>query len=160
MTPIEISSDSDDDAHGDKDLDDISETDGEQLSDDFGSDNFGSDEFGSSGSDTTDDSDPQWPGDWPTKSIVKAFRLCHKATKIRGTSVKQKFLELFPNVKYVRATFYSHRNRWIKADKSVRKKYLDLGHANAGRWKHFMKAAREHRSEIRNAKKRIRRSRA
>lgn len=102
----------------------------------------------------TDNSEPVWPRDFYVVEVAAVFSHCQLA-KARKTTVAALFRERVDGTPFTRQTFYSHRERWNDAPASLRERYLGYGFTERGLWSAFMKEARDPRSEVRNAKRRV-----
>ncbi|KAA1477964.1 hypothetical protein DENSPDRAFT_885525 [Dentipellis sp. KUC8613] len=79
-----------------------------------------------------------WPSDYFAVDVVDVFKACEFAVK-QGQSVSETFNAWLPGVRFVKSTFYQHRDRWERAPEHVRLRYENHGRSAAGLWSAFMR---------------------
>ena len=93
-----------------------------------------------------DGDEKHWPTDYYTCDIGKCMHECSSRTqRLHQHSNTQRtvFMKWFPNVRFIPSTFSNQRELWIKASRSLREEFMELGRCKEGLWSAFAKRARQ-----------------
>ncbi|GJE96069.1 hypothetical protein PsYK624_122620 [Phanerochaete sordida] len=101
-------------------------------------------------------SPPAWPSQYHAVDINNLFLAA--AREGRAGAV---FAAHFPGVPFAPATFYSHRERWLKGDgatEDLRSRFVNYGRTDQGLWQRFMDIVPDPRAALRNVGKKNKRA--
>lgn len=78
-----------------------------------------------------------WPFDFYADEMDIGFRKCRREAN-KARPVGSVFEDYF-GVKFVKSTFYDHRCHWRSVGSSIRRRYIDYGRTERGRWSAFVR---------------------